>query len=127
MKARAMEAKGRRERCARCVRDGDACRSRSLAAVVCDLYVFLILFFFFQAEDGIRDYKVTRVQTCALPIYRRTAEREGGSVTTAEPLALIDHHVHGAVTGALDRPGFEALLTEGPGPRPPGTTMFESP
>src|SRR2546426_5863455 len=26
-------------------------------------------FFFFQAEDGIRDYKVTGVQTCALPIY----------------------------------------------------------
>src|SRR3989454_7648909 len=30
--------------------------------------VFLSLFFFFQAEDGIRDYKVTGVQTCALPI-----------------------------------------------------------
>src|SRR6266566_7042459 len=30
-----------------------------------------ISFFFFQAEDGIRDYKVTGVQTCALPIYRR--------------------------------------------------------
>src|SRR2546426_4634125 len=29
------------------------------------------LFFFFQAEDGIRDYKVTGVQTCALPIYLR--------------------------------------------------------
>src|SRR5256885_10446824 len=29
----------------------------------------LVLFFFFQAEDGIRDYKVTGVQTCALPIY----------------------------------------------------------
>src|SRR5205807_6193734 len=28
------------------------------------------LFFFFQAEDGIRDYKVTGVQTCALPISR---------------------------------------------------------
>src|SRR2546426_8359288 len=28
-------------------------------------------FFFFQAEDGIRDYKVTGVQTCALPIYLR--------------------------------------------------------
>src|SRR5256885_11836805 len=27
-----------------------------------------IRFFFFQAEDGIRDYKVTGVQTCALPI-----------------------------------------------------------
>src|SRR5256885_6705526 len=30
----------------------------------------LYIFFFFQAEDGIRDYKVTGVQTCALPIYR---------------------------------------------------------
>src|SRR5688500_20168325 len=27
--------------------------------------------FFFQAEDGIRDYKVTGVQTCALPISAR--------------------------------------------------------
>src|SRR5256885_5272636 len=26
---------------------------------------------FFQAEDGIRDYKVTGVQTCALPISAR--------------------------------------------------------
>src|SRR3989454_3668415 len=32
-------------------------------------------FFFFQAEDGIRDYKVTGVQTCALPISRNDAER----------------------------------------------------
>src|SRR5688500_20044712 len=29
------------------------------------------IFFFFQAEDGIRDYKVTGVQTCALPIEFR--------------------------------------------------------
>src|SRR6266850_5101797 len=29
-----------------------------------------MFFFFFQAEDGIRDYKVTGVQTCALPISR---------------------------------------------------------
>src|SRR5207237_6155315 len=28
-----------------------------------------LLFFFFQAEDGIRDSSVTGVQTCALPIY----------------------------------------------------------
>src|SRR5688500_20270869 len=27
-----------------------------------------MVYFFFQAEDGIRDYKVTGVQTCALPI-----------------------------------------------------------
>src|SRR2546430_15400077 len=29
----------------------------------------VFLFFFFQAEDGIRDLTVTGVQTCALPIY----------------------------------------------------------
>src|SRR5205807_2936251 len=30
--------------------------------------------FFFQAEDGIRDYKVTGVQTCALPIFNPDME-----------------------------------------------------
>src|SRR2546422_2218700 len=30
----------------------------------------LLFFFFFQAEDGIRDVAVTGVQTCALPICR---------------------------------------------------------
>src|SRR5256885_11138872 len=34
---------------------------------LCGLALLLIAFFF-QAEDGIRDYKVTGVQTCALPI-----------------------------------------------------------
>src|SRR5258706_9773650 len=29
---------------------------------------FFVFFFFFQAEDGIRDWSVTGVQTCALPI-----------------------------------------------------------
>src|SRR5436189_4910289 len=31
-----------------------------------------VLFFFFQAEDGIRDTSVTGVQTCALPIWLLT-------------------------------------------------------
>src|SRR5256886_11921128 len=34
-------------------------------------YAVMVSFFFFQAEDGIRDLTVTGVQTCALPIYRR--------------------------------------------------------
>jgi uncharacterized protein len=46
---------------------------------------------------------------------------------TADRLALIDHHCHGVVTAALDRPGVEALLTEAPGPPPPGTSTFDSP
>src|SRR5688572_30866104 len=39
--------------------------------------VFMMFcFFFFQAEDGIRDLTVTGVQTCALPILsRRDVER----------------------------------------------------
>src|SRR5256885_9025645 len=32
------------------------------------LGIVMSALFFFQAEDGIRDYKVTGVQTCALPI-----------------------------------------------------------
>src|SRR6266508_4746821 len=34
-----------------------------------------MFFFFFQAEDGIRDGHVTGVQTCALPISRRCPSR----------------------------------------------------
>src|SRR5256885_5513392 len=36
---------------------------------VVDVAAAVMWYFFFQAEDGIRDYKVTGVQTCALPIY----------------------------------------------------------
>src|SRR3989441_9708767 len=32
------------------------------------MYTLVFFFFFFQAEDGIRDKLVTGVQTCALPI-----------------------------------------------------------
>src|SRR5215211_3460866 len=37
-----------------------------------------MFFFFFQAEDGIRDHCMTGVQTCALPIYARVGERDAG-------------------------------------------------
>src|SRR5688572_6472719 len=37
--------------------------------------VFLVFFFFFQAEDGIRDLTVTGVQTCALPILAPSRSR----------------------------------------------------
>src|SRR5256885_11249417 len=36
--------------------------------------------FFFQAEDGIRDYKVTGVQTCALPILDEEPLHAGGDL-----------------------------------------------
>src|SRR5256885_2856971 len=61
------------------------------------------VFFFFQAEDGIRDYKVTGVQTCALPISASGTAGVGrlaprGSVRTmssrrapSSPTASTDH------------------------------------
>src|SRR5258707_4641200 len=36
-----------------------------------DEHAIVVFFFFFQAEDGIRDIGVTGVQTCALPIFHR--------------------------------------------------------
>src|SRR2546430_7746594 len=49
-------------------------------------------FFFFQAEDGIRDLTVTGVQTCALPIShtelaRRTVRRDGDDGAAADARA----------------------------------------
>src|SRR5690606_40060008 len=43
--------------------------------------------FFFQAEDGIRDFHVTGVQTCALPISVR--EHEAAVLIATIALALI--------------------------------------
>src|SRR5688572_30921271 len=42
---------------------------------------FLFFFFFFQAEDGIRDLTVTGVQTCALPIFATYASRRSSSIS----------------------------------------------
>src|SRR5260370_25843365 len=43
-------------------------QSLSFCLITCLLSYFICYFFFFQAEDGIRDSSVTGVQTCALPI-----------------------------------------------------------
>src|SRR5215469_9969095 len=43
-----------------------------------------VFFFFFQAEDGIRDLYVTGVQTCALPIY---VPYRGGAPAVADTVA----------------------------------------
>src|SRR2546426_2296129 len=53
------------------------------------------IFFFFQAEDGIRDYKVTGVQTCALPISlddHPLARRKAGFDRHA--VRFGDTHIH---------------------------------
>src|SRR5256885_11437834 len=68
-------------------------------------------FLFFQAEGGIRDYKVTGVQTCALPIYalypdvwvsRGDDEREAATRRAAlAPYRLDDALLDRAAPGAI--------------------------
>src|SRR2546422_3237676 len=48
------------------------------------------MFFFFQAEDGIRDVAVTGVQTCALPISIHTALCHVGMVIVKPLLEFTD-------------------------------------
>src|SRR5256885_11621997 len=74
----------------------------------------LFLFFFFQAEDGIRDYKVTGVQTCALPISQ-AAETLCLDPRTLEALEAEDFAALGAdvyVRGHLRR--YAELIGESP-------------
>src|SRR5215467_7682049 len=67
-------------------------------------------FFFFQAEDGIRDYKVTGVQTCALPICQPR-----GALAREDEIARNQHDVCQAerlpvaAQDATDLPTLQAL------------------
>src|SRR3989442_8273097 len=75
-----------------------------------------ILFFFFQAEDGIRDADVTGVQTCALPIYDVVDVRLRGA-HAEERLVGDDRRpdVEGRPQRGRDPVPFEAdELDEGP-------------
>src|SRR5207237_7739276 len=66
--------------------------------VLCYSSSLIVIFFFFQAEDGIRDSSVTGVQTCALPIYTITIDPQG-TATGSATLTLYD--VPPDVTGSL--------------------------
>src|SRR5690606_39766200 len=44
--------------------------------------ITFIIFFFFQAEDGIRDFHVTGVQTCALPISAKISRRSSSGISS---------------------------------------------
>src|SRR2546427_8729599 len=72
---------------------------RNILVYVVQICVFPIVtlchFFFFQAEDGIRDLTVTGVQTCALPILRMPLSSTTGSFSILakhriEKLPVVD-------------------------------------
>src|SRR5207245_7291403 len=98
----------------------------SLVFIVVSLCLLLdlISFFFFQAEDGIRDATVTGVQTCALPISRRFQFRARGCNGSRVVGAFSDagsfgHRLPGCdrrFRRQLHRVG-RALAAEGPRPK----------
>src|SRR5207244_8524766 len=64
------------------------------------LFVCLLFYFFFQAEDGIRDDLVTGVQTCALPISRCAPAWPGARPRWCAP---------GSRSSVLSAPGTHGL------------------
>src|SRR5437868_12913756 len=66
------------------------------------------MFFFFQAEDGIRDRNVTGVQTCALPILGWLSAMSGFQGHTAEQRATYSR-----IVDAIAVPARFALLRVG--------------
>src|SRR5690349_23675325 len=55
------------------------------------VFSIFLFFFFFQAEDGIRDLYVTGVQTCALPIFIYSNETRAKLVFMAEARPALEN------------------------------------
>src|SRR6266511_5295293 len=69
---------------------------------------YTFFFFFFQAEDGIRDFHVTGVQTCAPPIWELALDI-ARSLIRPNLQALIDL---GAEWIQIDEPGASTEVDE---------------
>src|SRR2546430_17502096 len=84
-------------------------------------YAPCLCFFFFQAEDGIRDLTVTGVQTCALPIFHVHAVGEvrgdaaGGGMGVVEVSLFLEVAHRVANCGRGER--VAELLRNSPAPR----------
>src|SRR5258708_28927557 len=72
-----------------------------------------VYFFFFQAEDGIRDDLVTGVQTCALPIFQPSRRANGPVPCSTTP--SINRRNVAAVSGRMTRLGSAAESDAGVG------------
>src|SRR3989454_7312043 len=71
--------------------------------------VLIQSFFFFQAEDGIRDYKVTGVQTCALPILEIAADADEAFVEMLTEAHDLEARDVSRVPGPIDLTALMAL------------------
>src|SRR5438552_14825240 len=71
------------------------------------IFAIYILFFFFQAEDGIRDDLVTGVQTCALPIFDARTPVGNGVLTCDTVESALDRC---GLPGSHEDKGWEAVV-----------------
>src|SRR2546430_12441242 len=72
---------------------------------------YIVLFCFFQAEDGIRDWTVTGVQTCALPILVHLTPQERAARGKAAR-AEVPRSSHAGWDAPSPRPDPVGLLQE---------------
>src|SRR5699024_11815592 len=75
----------------------------------------LCCFFFFQAEDGIRDRNVTGVQTCALPIsdtknVERIRQELAGAEGSVLPIAVGGGTINDVVKRAAGQVGLPYVV-----------------
>src|SRR2546430_11365751 len=95
-----------------CVGEGGRLASRSSRGDVGSLD----LFFFFQAEDGIRDLTVTGVQTCALPILRFSGgvARDTVPMRTPKPVPAVPMPARKPATSSPPGKAFENTISSSP-------------
>src|SRR5215475_15755462 len=74
--------------------------------------LFFCSFFFFQAEDGIRDFHVTGVQTCALPIlsWQNWRLRLGFNYREGLVLHTVGFADHGRLRPVAHRLSFAEMV-----------------
>src|SRR2546429_1437329 len=98
--------------------------------------VFWSFFFFFQAEDGIRDVAVTGVQTCALPIFAAGSRLEAQSdhlqapvfsVGTLVPLPTLWHFNGAGILALRNQQTEQAIAALARTPDPTVPSRVKSP
>src|SRR5256886_7310315 len=88
-----------------------------LLCIVFGVVYGLVCFFFFQAEDGIRDLTVTGVQTCALPITPGPRAAPSRWRRSPAPTCSCRTPARPASRPPASRPGSAPRCRPWPGPR----------
>src|SRR5256885_2402940 len=83
--------------------------------------------FFFQAEDGIRDYKVTGVQTCALPISYPGSTSAIAGTSGSSGMRILEVTATGLICPARTLGSEPGRLSNKKSTRPPSRSVKAGP